>query len=94
MSTTRSGGAGVIPTLLLPALLIGRWWLVPAAAVIWPTLLILTGVGSGFEFALSAGALAAANVTVAVCLHMVVVWLFHAARRSARHGRDKRRGDR
>ena len=49
----------MIPTLLLPALLIGRWWLVPAAAVIWPTLLILTGVGGGFVFARSAGALAA-----------------------------------
>lgn len=74
----------MIPTLLLPALLIGRWWLVPAAAAIWPTVLVLTGVGGGFGFALSAGALASANVAVAVCAHIVVVRLVHAVSRVVR----------
>ncbi len=50
----------MIPTLLVPAVLIGRWWLVPIAAVGWPVLLMANGVDTGgtWQFVLGAGALA------------------------------------
>jgi hypothetical protein len=49
-------------------LIFGRWWKItlPVTVVGWPALLILTGVDSGFEFAVAAGLLAAANVVVGV----------------------------
>ncbi len=67
----------MIPTLLLPGLVIGRWWLVPIAAVGWPVLLIVDGVGTGntWAFAVSAGALAAGNVGIAVGVHRGAMYL-------------------
>jgi hypothetical protein len=58
----------VIPTLILIGLVFGHWWrvLIPVAAVGWPVLLIVTGVDSGFVFALGAAAFAVANVLVGV----------------------------
>jgi hypothetical protein len=76
--------AVVIPTLLLPGLLLGRWWLVPLAAVVWPGLLVATGVGSGAGFLLAAGALAAANMAVGVGVHRVIVQFAGAAWRRGR----------
>jgi len=75
----------MIPTLLLPGLVIGRWWLVPIAAVGWPVMLILDGIGTGWAFGASAGALAAANVGIAVALHRGAALLI---RRLARFLRD------
>lgn len=59
----------MIPSLLLPGLIVGRWWLVPIAAVAWPVLLMVDGIGAGWRFGVSAGALAAANVAFAVAIH-------------------------
>ncbi len=77
----------MIPTLLLPGLVIGRWWLVPIAAVGWPVLLIIDGVGTGntWGFTVSAGALAAGNVGIAVGVHRGAVYLL---RRLGRLHRD------
>lgn len=65
----------MIPTLLLPGLILGRWWLVPIAAVAWPALLVADAIGGGWGFAVSAGALAAVNVAVAVAVHRGAVFL-------------------
>jgi hypothetical protein len=65
----------VIPTLLLSGALIGRWWLVAVAAVVWPALLIVTGVDSGAGFAVGARALGAANMAVGVAAHKPIVRL-------------------
>jgi hypothetical protein len=58
----------LIPTILLPALVIGRWWFPPIAAVAWPLFLSATDVCTGFCM-LEAAALAAANAVVAVLIH-------------------------
>jgi hypothetical protein len=61
----------VIPTLLVVGLLLGRWWLVPIAAIAWVVLLALTndlGVGE----APAAAVLATANAAVGVALHKLV----------------------
>jgi len=75
----------MIPTLLLPGLILGRWWLVPVAAIGWPALLLLDGIGQGWGFAAGAGALAAANVAVAVALHRGAAYVI---RRLVRFVRD------
>jgi choline-glycine betaine transporter len=66
----------VIPTLLLVGLVLGRWWrvVIPAAAIGWAVLLIVTGVDSGIRFATAAALLGAFNVAVGV-------FVFQAARR-------------
>ena len=58
----------MIPTLLVLGLLVGRWSVVPLAAVGWALLLMVEGVGSGAGFAVSAGALGAANTFVGVAV--------------------------
>jgi hypothetical protein len=66
----------VIPTLILVGLVFGRWWriVIPIAAVGWSVLLIVTGVDSGFVFALGAAAIAIPNVAVGVLVHQAL-WL-------------------
>jgi hypothetical protein len=77
----------VIPTVLLVGLLLGRWWkiAVPVAVVGWPALLILTGVDSGFKFAVAAGVLAAANVVVGILAYQAVRLVVRRAGAFARH---------
>ncbi len=67
----------MIPTLLLAGLVVGRWWFVLVAAVVWPVLLVVDGVDTGpaWDFALGAGALAAANTAVGVAVHRAAVVL-------------------
>ena len=64
----------MIPTLILVGLIFGRWWriAIPLAAVGWAVLLIVTGVDSGFVFALGAAALAIPNVALGVLVHRVL----------------------
>ena len=73
-SEPRVDAEEVIPTLLLAGLLFGRWWkiAIPVAVLGWPILLIATGVDSGLQFALEAGAFAAANVIVGVLAYRAV----------------------
>jgi len=77
----------VIPTVFFVGLLFGRWWkiTVPVAVVGWPALLILTHVDSGFEFAVAAGLLAAANVAVGVLAYEAVRLIARRATAFARH---------
>jgi len=70
----------VIPTILLPSLAIGRWWVIPAAAVVWAALLLATGV-IGLADVPAAGGLAAANAAVGVAVHQVLLSIVRLARR-------------
>jgi hypothetical protein len=72
---SRSGYRGVlqvvIPTVLIIALLIRRWWVVPVAAIAWPTVLLIDG---SCDLTCSPGAagLAAANAAVAYGLRWAI----------------------
>ena len=60
----------LIPTVLLPALIIGWWWIIPMAAVVWPFL-----VGDACEnwgCRLAAAGLAAVNATAGVLVHQIL----------------------
>jgi Flp pilus assembly protein protease CpaA len=61
----------VIPTILLPSVLIGRWWTIPAAAVLWTVLLLATGTIGAADIPLTAG-LGAANAAVGVAVHQAL----------------------
>jgi Flp pilus assembly protein protease CpaA len=65
----------VIPTILLPSFLIGRWWTIPIAAVLWTVLLLATGTIGAADIPLAAG-LGAANAAVGVVVHQVLRSLF------------------
>ena len=73
----------MIPVLLIAGLVVGRWWLVPVGAVLWPALLLADGVdtGSAWQFAAAAGVLAAANVAVPVALRRVAAYLLRLLKR-------------
>lgn len=77
----------MIPTVLLVGLLFGRWWkiTVPVAVLGWPILLIATGVDSGFQFAVGAGFIAAANVVVGVLAHQAIRLIARRATAPASH---------
>jgi hypothetical protein len=66
----------MIPTVLIPAVVIGRWWLLPVVVVVWP--LMVLSVGS-CDVACSAvaGGLAAMNAAVGVVVHKGVSWLIN-----------------
>jgi hypothetical protein len=55
----------VIPTLILLGLAVGRWWLVPVAAVGWSVLLLATGIVGFTELPLAV-ALGAANTAAGI----------------------------
>lgn len=73
----------MILTLLLAGLVVGRWWLVAVAAVLWPVVLIAGDVGSASNAALALGGalLGAANTAVGVAVRRTAVVLFRALRR-------------
>jgi hypothetical protein len=61
----------LIPTILLPALIVGRWWVIPALAAAWP--LMLVGVrGCSLECYASGALLAALNALFGVVFHRSV----------------------
>jgi len=61
----------MIPTVLLPSFVVGRWWAVGAAALVWTVLLLATGtIGAGGIP--TAAALAAANAAVGVAARRVL----------------------
>jgi len=78
----------VIPTLLLVGLVLGRWWrvVIPAGAMAWAVLLIVTGVDSGLSFAASAALLGAINVAVGVVVFQAAHLSFRSLVRSHRQG--------
>ncbi len=72
----------MIPTLILAGLVIGRWWALPAAAVLWPAVLVWGGV-MGFQAGLLAAAgLAVINTLAGVLVHKAVVWTTRRVRGS------------
>jgi hypothetical protein len=76
----------VIPTLLLVGFVLGRWWrvVIPAAAIGWAVLLIVTGVDSGLSFAVAAALLGAINVAVGVAVFQAARLTFRNLLRSHR----------
>ena len=71
----------MIPTMILFGLVIGRWWklAIAAGAVLWPAILVFTGV-IGVADVLGAAALGALNTAVGVAVHQVALWLVHSIR--------------
>lgn len=78
----------MIPTLLLVGLVLGRWWrvVIPAGAISWAVLLIVTGVDSGLPFAVSAALLGAINVAVGVLVFQAARLSFRSLIRGHRQG--------
>ena len=70
----------MIPVALVLGLVVGRWWAVAVAAIGWAIALVATGVVGLDDAAIGAAALAAANATVGVAIHVgvtrVVRWLW------------------
>jgi hypothetical protein len=73
----------VIPTVLVPAVVIGRWWLLPVAAVAWP-LLVHTAGPCDLACSAVSGALATMNAAVGVVIHKGVSWLIQQGLRARR----------
>jgi hypothetical protein len=61
--------------MILFGLVIGRWWAVPLGAVVWPALLLATGISG--DIALAA-ALGAANAAVGVAPRVAISGLRRA----------------
>ena len=62
----------MIPTLLLAGLIVGRWWFVFVAGVVWAVLVDVDAVAFG---------LGAANTAVGVAVHRAAVVLVRRLRR-------------
>jgi hypothetical protein len=65
----------VIPTVLLPTAVVGRWWVVPIAAVAWASILLVDGL-CDLGCAAGAAGVAAVNAVVGVLVHKAALWLF------------------
>src|SRR5262245_52575578 len=59
----------LIPSLILAGFVVGRWWIVPVAMVVWPALMIGTGVDSGIHVIAAGSLIAVPNVALGVALH-------------------------
>jgi hypothetical protein len=68
----------VIPTALILGLIVGRVWAVPAVALAWTGLLIVTGTLAAADIP-SAAALGAANAAVGVLMHRGMLGLVRRA---------------
>jgi hypothetical protein len=64
----------VIPTALLIGLMIGRTWVVPATALAWTLLVIVTGTMAAADIPIAAS-LGAANAAVGVLMHRAMLSL-------------------
>lgn len=61
----------MIPTVLIPSLLIGRWWFVAVGAALWPALVGFGGDCAG-SCLISAMFLGALNAAFGVAIHQLV----------------------
>ena len=61
----------MIPTILLPSFVIGRWWTIPIAAVLWTVLLLATGTIGAADIP-TAAVFGAANAAVGVAVHQAL----------------------
>jgi hypothetical protein len=73
----------MVVTLVLAGLVVGRWWLVPVAAVLWPMLLVSIEAWSvSLPSVLLGGVIVgAANTAAGVAVHLLAVVLIRALRR-------------
>jgi hypothetical protein len=62
----------VIPTVFLAGALIGRWWFVPTAGLVWVVLLVSVN-DLGLSAAPFAAGFAMANAAVGVAVHKTIV---------------------
>jgi hypothetical protein len=74
----------MIPVLILGGLVVGRWWAVLVAAVVWPAILAAKRIGSSVPFFLGAAALGGANAAAGVAVHRVVFKLVRIGRSTPR----------
>jgi hypothetical protein len=68
----------MIPTVLVVAFLIGRWWCIPAAAFAWAVLIASTN--NDLHVFMGAFAFGAANAAVGFAARLIVVAAVAAAR--------------
>ena len=61
----------MIPTVIAAGLIVGRWWAVPAAAIVWPLLLVFVG-DCGWDCLPVAAAFGAGNAAGGVALHQLL----------------------
>jgi hypothetical protein len=66
--------------LILSGLVVGRWWAIPVAALIWPGFLMAKHLGSEVQFLFGAAALGATNAAAGVAVHKLAFKLFQVAR--------------
>jgi hypothetical protein len=86
LATADSVCSVVIPTVILPAALVGRWWFVPVAALGWAILIVATNATADAALFFGAAAFGGANAVVGVAVHKAVVVVAretHAAARAA-----------
>lgn len=62
----------MLPIILIPAVVIGRWWTVIAASVLWPILLVGTLDAWQISTLLGGAVLAAVNAVVGVAVHQMI----------------------
>ena len=78
----------MIPTVLVPAVLVGRWWFIPVAAVGWAILIVSTNASADVSLFFGAAAFGGANAAAGVGFHKAVVLiaraLFSAGRAAVR----------
>lgn len=65
----------MIPTMILFALILARWWRIAlvAAVVVWPVVVLADGTISSAGEILAAALLGVANAAVGVAAHQVVL---------------------
>lgn len=79
----------MVPLLILVGLIVGRWWVLPLVAVIWPAILIGRDLGTGLHFAVVGTAFAVANTAVGVLAHKGIVKLFRLVRKASQGNMTK-----
>jgi hypothetical protein len=70
----------VIPTVLSPAAIVGRWWFVPIAAVGWAVLIVSTNNDADVSLFFGEAAFGGANATAGVAVHKAVILLARTLR--------------
>jgi len=70
----------MIPTVLVPAALVGRWWFIPPVALGWAIVVVGTNAGASAGLFFAAAGMAAANAAVGVVFHKAVMWVVRGLR--------------
>jgi hypothetical protein len=72
----------MIPTMILFGLVFGHWWksTLIAAALVWPALLLATGIIGFDSQVLGSGLFGLVNAAVGVGIHQGVAWVVRSSR--------------